>query len=95
MSWLPSDYPTSGKTYYMLDYVMPFTSGSSETEIIYDEAFDACKVLKKIYIPNSVTEIRRDAIPDNSELVLYVYEGSYAESFAKKYDYDYEYYEPA
>ncbi len=65
------------------------------TEIIYDEAFDACKVLKKIYIPNSVTEIRRDAIPDNSELVLYVYEGSYAESFAKKYDYDYEYYEPA
>ena len=37
MSWLPSDYPTSGKTYYLLDYVMPFTSGSSETEIIYDE----------------------------------------------------------
>ena len=37
MSWLPGDYPTSGKTYYMLDYVMPFTSGSSETEIIYDE----------------------------------------------------------
>ena len=65
------------------------------TESIYDGAFAACKVLKKIYIPNSVTEIKKDAIPDNSDLVLYVCEGSYAESFAKKYDYEYEYYEMA
>lgn len=37
MSWLPSDYPVNGRTFYMIDYTIPFGDYVSVTEIIYDE----------------------------------------------------------
>ena len=37
MSWLPSDYPLSGKIHYVIDYYLPFSWDDAVTEIIYDE----------------------------------------------------------
>lgn len=37
MSWLPSDYPSSGRTHYLCDYYLPFSGDNAVTEVIYDE----------------------------------------------------------
>ena len=37
MSWLPDDYPTSGKIYFLLDVKHKFGSSSGVVEFIYDE----------------------------------------------------------
>ena len=37
MSWLPSDYPSTAKIHYLIDYYLPFSGDDAVTEVIYDE----------------------------------------------------------
>lgn len=83
MEWLPYctfEYCTSLK-----EITIP------EGVIFVDEmAFTGCTALEKIYLPVSVDEICDSALPENDNLVLYLWKDSYAEDFAKENGYNYE-----
>ena len=49
-------------------------------------AFEECKSLKSIVISENVTSIDEDAFKGCSNLKIYGKEGSYAETYARKYN---------
>lgn len=57
---------------------------------IGDFAFQSCKSLTMIWIPDEVTEIGNSAIPKNSFLTIHGYTSSAAAHYASKYFIDFE-----
>jgi len=54
-------------------------------------AFSGCSSLTEIKLPASITSIEYDSFDNCVGLVLLVYKGSYAETYAKKYGLNYKY----
>lgn len=50
---------------------------------ISNAAFMNCKKLKKVYLPNSITNIKNNAFKKSPKTILYVGANTYAASFAK------------
>ncbi len=61
----------------------------AKTAVIGDYAFAGCESLRSLKIPNCVTMIFTHALPDTTAVVCK--QGSYAESWAIKYNHDYRY----
>lgn len=59
---------------------------------ISDRAYTTSPSIKRVYIPECITEISKDAFSNKSELQFYVEQGSYAEKFCKENGLSFEYY---
>lgn len=57
-------------------------------------AINGCSALEKVYLPQSIENIYKDAIEYSPKLTLMVREGSYAETFAKENGFKYAYFTP-
>lgn len=58
-------------------------------ESIGEYAFYEMDSLEEIYIPSSVTEIKRAVLGEYSPVMLYVYMGSEAQKYARNHGYSY------
>ncbi|MDR0913845.1 MAG: leucine-rich repeat domain-containing protein, partial [Oscillospiraceae bacterium] len=61
---------------------------------IGNQAVSNCKNLKEMYVPASVTTISKTAFEGTGNFIMYVEEGSYAETFAKSNNIEYKHYIP-
>ena len=78
-------------SYHITEIVLP-----DSVETIVQNSFKMCKNLENVYLPKGIKYINKLAFVNNQNVVmpkikLHVYEGTYAEDYAKQYNIPYEY----
>ena len=63
---------------------IPSTINYVPVRFIGDKAFQDCKNLRQVLIPECVVRIGRNAFPASKDLTIYAHAGSYAEQYAKE-----------
>lgn len=87
---IPSTVKTIGSSaFYNCDSLVEINIPEGTT-IIKELAFWECDMLSKVYLPKSITSIGVEAFKQTDYLVLYVWENSYAKTYAMQNGLHYE-----
>lgn len=76
---MPNSVTYIGKRCFLSCYTLKNIDLSNNLNTLNESTFTNCDSLNKLYIPKSINEIKRDAIPSTAELIFH------AGSIAKKY----------